>query len=197
MSAPLKQLVVERLQQRKLDDAQWQRLYDLQQDSAQRTRRRPMILAIAASVLLAALIGLTVIWTPRNVAWEIADEIAMNHLKQRPLEITGENLNRLRPYFDELEFQLLETSRQHSSAFRLAGGRYCSVLGDPAAQLRLRDDSGHTNTLYQVPYDRERFGSIPDIGIGETPLFLQVRGLEVELWVEKGLLFGLVEGEGN
>jgi hypothetical protein len=71
------------------------------------------------------------------------------------------------------------------------GGRYCSIQGVTAAQLRLRDQAGWIRTLYQVPYEVSRFGVLPDIGAGEQPKLTQVRGLTVELWVEKGLLFAL------
>ena len=195
MNTGFKHRIVEHLQQRELDDAQWQQLRSLQQRAnGSRSRRRPALVALAASLLLALLVGLTLDWTDQDLSRQIADEVAMNHLKQRPLEVVGSTLDDLRPYFDELEFQLLEPSNWQASSFGLAGGRYCSVRGVTAAQLRLHDDDGGSDTLYQVTYDRSRFGEIPNVGKGESPLAVRVRGLRVDLWVEKGLLFALVHG---
>lgn len=132
MNTGFKHRIVEHLQQRELDDAQWQQLRSLQQRAnGSRSRRRPALVALAASLLLALLVGLTLDWTDQDLSRQIADEVAMNHLKQRPLEVVGSTLDDLRPYFDELEFQLLEPSNWQASSFGLAGGRYCSVRGSP------------------------------------------------------------------
>lgn len=58
-----------------------------------------------------------------------------------------------------------------------------------AVLSRLHDDAGRIKTLYQVPYEASRFGVLPDLRAGESPWSAQVRGLTVELWVEKGVFF--------
>ena len=92
----------------------------------------------------------------------------------------------------ELDFRLQADPRGIAGRGDLLGGRYCSIRGVTAAQLRLRTAAGATETLYQAPYDPGSFGVMPDIGKGEAPRRLQVRGLSVELWVDRGLLFVLV-----
>lgn len=70
----------------------------------------------------------------------------------------------------------------------LQGGRYCSVQSVPAAQLRYRDGANQPITVYQAPYDAQRHGSLPSRDLGEASLRLHSRGVEVELWTERGLL---------
>jgi len=123
---------------------------------------------------------------------EIASEVGLNHLKRRPLEVQGTALTEIQPYFHELPFRLLDSSLLATNRVGLRGGRYCSVGGVTAAQLRLSDDQGGIQTLYQVPYDADAFGDLPNIDAGAQPRTLQVRGLNVDLWVERGLLFARV-----
>jgi len=76
----------------------------------------------------------------------------------------------------------------------LQGGRYCSIKGVTAAQLRFASESdGKVSTLYQVPYEKALFGSVPAIESDDSPMVLASKGLNVQLWVEKGLLMVLVE----
>lgn len=190
MKPDLKRSVIEHLEARQLDEAQLRELEGLQTGghSCLRTRRRPIQFVVAASLLV--LLAMVLLQpAPPEVAWKIADEVALNHLKQRPLEAEGASVAALQAYFDELDFRLVQTSFDTSSGDRMLGGRYCSIQGVTAAQLRLHDDAGRVKTLYQVPYEASRFGLLPDIQAGESPMKTQVRGLTVEMWVEKGLLF--------
>lgn len=191
MNGRLKRSVIGHLQARRLTEEQLRRLERLQ--AGARKARPWRRLGLAAAVLLvlglAALIGSPE--SPADRALQIADEVALNHLKQRPLEVHGGASDELQTYFDELGFRLLLQPQSLGPQDALLGGRYCSIRGVTAAQLRLRDETGRVETLYQAPYDRDLFGRQPDVGRGETPRRLQVRGLTVELWVERGLLFAL------
>ena len=85
-------------------------------------------------------------------------------------------------------FTLTETTLQ--------GGRYGSIQGVTAAQLRYSLGEDEVSTLYEVGYDPGTFGPIPDLDQGQRPEQLLVRGLKVTLWVEKGLLMVLVAPAG-
>ena len=195
MRRRLKHSVNEHLESVQLDDDRLRALERLQRRTTAPHwwRHRALPVAAAACLVAAVMVTLLSLRAPSDLqepAVAIAEEVVMNHLKRRPLEVHGDNLAAIEDYFDELGFRLVDTARPVPGG-RLLGGRYCSVQGVTAAQLRRRDPSGHTQTLYQVPYDAGRFGPLPDIGRGETPRTLQVRGLDVDLWVERGRLFAL------
>lgn len=43
-------------------------------------------------------------------------------------------------------------------------------------------------TLYQVAYDVQQFGNMPDRGKGEQPISQTVQGVAVKMWVEQGIM---------
>ena len=194
MTSDLKRSVNEHLERCELDEKQLRQLEALQTGAPNGLRRRGAMAGVAAALLVGLLVLFVPQWMGADLSWEIADEAAMNHLKRRPLEVRGIELAKMQPYFGELPFRLIDPSVVSSAQAQaqLLGGRYCSVRGVPAAQLRLHDPQGRTETLYQVPYDANRFGDLPDVDDGETARVVQVRGLSVDLWVEKGLLFARV-----
>ncbi len=189
----LKRHVVDHLAARELEAAQLRRLDAIQRRHGPRSSVVPRYgwVASAAAVLIVA--GLAFLWQPfeRDVVRRIADEVAANHFKRRPLEVRGDRVDDLQPFFKDLDFRLIQTSLAHLGGGPMLGGRYCSIQGVSAAQIRLQADPGVTNTLYQAPYDAELFGELPRLDAGEAPLQVQARGLAVEIWVERGLLLAL------
>lgn len=190
MKQQLKKSVVEHLESARLDPARLRTLEDMQQVRHRKTWWRGRWQAVVVALLLLVVGVVSVPWQEDDAVMAVANEVALNHLKRRPLEVEGASVAAVEGYFDELGFRLLETSRPALGA-QMLGGRYCNVRGVTAAQLRRVDGSGRTQTLYQVPYDARRFGDVPRIGQGEGPRSVQVRGLTVDLWVEHGLLFAL------
>jgi hypothetical protein len=76
----------------------------------------------------------------------------------------------------------------------LTGGRYCSIQGVAAAQLRVRQPgSDAVQTLYQTEYRKDVFENIPVLEQGDMPVELYAKGVRVRIWAEKGLLFALTE----
>ena len=119
----------------------------------------------------------------------IAEEVVRNHLKRKPLDVEVASVDDARGAFDKLDFALVESGDLNQSS-EMLGGRYCSLLGAPAAQLRFRTHlTGSVDTVYQVPYDAERFGKLPNAEHAEAPLRTYARGIEVTIWVEKGIVF--------
>ena len=49
-----------------------------------------------------------------------------------------------------LPFAVRGPDRLPREGFRLVGARYCSLLGEPAAQMRLRGPDGAEATLYEI-----------------------------------------------
>ena len=150
MTSDLKQSVNEHLERRELDEKQLRHLEALQTGAPSARRRHGAMAGIAAALLVGFLVLFVPQWRSTDLSWEIADEAAMNHLKRRPLEVQGIELAQIQPYFGELTFRLIDPSAVSSAQAELLGGRYCSVRGVPAAQLRLHDPQGRTETLYQA-----------------------------------------------
>lgn len=146
----------------------------------------PWVTSIAATVLLA--VSLLFVYLPidnEQRILDIAQEVAKEHLHQNALEVSSRNFSVVQNYFSKLDFMPNVSSRFGDSS-QLLGGRYCSIRNITAAQIRYQT-TGTPNTLYQVSYDPEHFGIIPDISKGETPLKRHVKGVQMEMWVEKGL----------
>ena len=124
----------------------------------------------------------------------IGNEVAKNHIKLKPLEIQTSSIQVIRNYFTELDFSPVESTLLQGSNKVLIGGRYCSIQGITAAQLRLKDENtGKVQSLYQTIYDPEVFSNIPVIEEDNKPVTVYSKGLEVDIWVEKGLLFALTK----
>ncbi len=199
MSQPLKKSTQDLLNERSLSNGQLRALQQLQDEALQdqpgtghRRRQRSLVaLALGLALLVAGLLYLPP--EPDNLHREIAEEVARNHLNLKPMEVLGSEWSELQTYFGALDFVLRQSRYVAQHDLELRGGRYCSLQDVTAAQLRVADAEGHQQTLYQVPYDPGTFGDIPHLGEGETPVTVEVRGLQVTLWVENGLLFALTQ----
>ena len=147
---------------------------------------RAWLAGSAAMLTLAA--SLVFFFMPHNHESQIlaiASEVAKEHLHQNPLGIRSQNFQSVQNYFRQLDFRP-NVSRRFGHAETLLGGRYCSIRTITAAQIRYQANN-RTSTLYQVSYNPEYFGPMPDISQGESPLVRQVKGTQIEMWVEKGL----------
>jgi hypothetical protein len=203
---PIREAIKRQFEAETLDSNQLQRLMTLQErvlegsGDAQRTLRqisgyRP----IAACALL--LLAITFLWYPgaerHDTTHQIALEVASNHLKLKPLDITAHSMNEVRGFFTQLDFSPVN-SELLPGYFALPeramlGGRYCSIKGITAAQLRYRRADNGISTLYEVAYDPDIYGPIPSLESGEPPEEIIIKGLRVSLWLEKGLMMVLVQ----
>ena len=111
--------------------------------------------ATVAATLACMLIGVLAWWRPwlqdiHNLS-SLASEIAYHHNKQMVMEIESASLEEVRGYLGKLDFPLIESKRFPSTNWELVGGRYCSLKGHLAAQLRLKNKiTGNTDTFYQL-----------------------------------------------
>lgn len=122
----------------------------------------------------------------------IGSEVAKNHINLRPLEIHTSSIKSIREFLTALEFSPIESSLLKGSGKTLIGGRYCSIQGVTAAQLRLKDSkTGQIQSLYQTVYDKNVFSSLPLLEENKKPITVYSKGLTVDIWVEKGILFAL------
>lgn len=143
--------------------------------------------SVVASVFVMMVSLFVLFQTGGDIRENIANEVAQNHLKMRPLEVSSNQFSDLKKYFTELNFVLVNSDRLDLTL--LKGARYCSIKGKIAAQIRLKDLQTHQRlTHYQVAYDAKLYGPMPDVGKGEIPITLSQKGLLVSMWVERGLL---------
>lgn len=199
---PLADAVVEQVQAHTLSEARLDDLMALQRDVLEgpvrpTSKRGYSVLAASAALLIAVLVfwPATLVEQP-DAGTAIALEVVENHLKLKPLDVETGSMEELQAYFTQLDFRpaipTLPSTSIDPGGSALLGGRYCSVKGVTAAQLRY-SDAGRLSTLYEVPYDAAVFGPVPRLDAGESPRQIEARGLLVSLWVEKGLLMVLVE----
>lgn len=113
---------------------------------------------------------------------DIASEAAYHHNKHMSNEIVASSLDDLRVFFSKLDFSLIPSVRLPTDQFELLGGRYCSVKGVVAAQLKVKERlSGKVYTYYQADWPE----GVTEIS---APQEFYDRGVKVELWEERGLL---------
>jgi len=113
----------------------------------------------------------------------IAEEIARNHHKQEKVQFVARDYAELRKKMSKLDFPTIASARIDPKRLRLLGGRYCSIRGQTANQIKLRDEKGRIHTLYET--------RVSDALAGFTEGELQIDGLRLSIWRESGLLFGL------
>ena len=155
--------------------------------------------AVAAIAVVAIVVGLILQASKHNaaeVSLLIAEEVVHNHLKMKPLEVNSQSLHDLRGYFSQLDFPLRDSKIITSTKLKLLGGRYCSIQGITAAQLRLQDEqTGDLETLYQAPYNKKLFQELPNLQEGKEPVRHYINGIGVDIWIEKGILFARTYSE--
>ncbi|MFV2056147.1 MAG: hypothetical protein ACC707_06730 [Thiohalomonadales bacterium] len=96
-----------------------------------------------------------------SVTQLVLEEIAMNHNKRLSVEYPIAEYGSLRTAMSRLDFGL-ERPKLLADNYRLLGGRYCSIQGKIAAQLKVKDtNSGEIATLYITPMT-ERLATVSE-----------------------------------
>lgn len=202
-SVLLKDSVVHCVQNQKLNEEKLEKLLTMQQKSEQHSpiqeepsiwvRWRPNFAFVA--LLIAAMTWYTYSENHTDYIQSIAQEVVDNHLNLKPLETSAHSIVQVQDFFDKLDFTPSNSSyvsnQWNLNDQQLIGGRYCSIQGDNAAQLRYKEGE-KLYTLYQVGYDKNTFGSIPNVDAGGEPQEVMIQGLRATIWIEKGLLMALV-----
>ncbi len=204
MKKPLKHAVQNHLNSKQLSA---QQLKSLQQLETADNRHNSLLLPLVKITGVACLVLLTLFGFsffrqdyPTHISLEqrIAQEVATNHLKLKPLETKSQNMQGIKQYFKQLNFLPVEPEFLQQSRQILLGGRYCSIQGVSAAQLRLKNNkTGQIQSLYETQYDPHVFKNIPQLEHNEKPLTVYAKGVKVNIWVEKDILFALTESTIN
>lgn len=148
-------------------------------------------LSIAAGLLLMVLgtFQLQSFMAPtiNSLPYRVAQEIALNHNKQLANEFEVTTFNKLAALMTKLDFVPLIAKRVEILGYPMTGGRYCSIQGQLAAQVRLVGEQGKGVTLYQTQLNDE-------LATLQESEYV-VDGVNVQLWFENGRLFGLAESK--
>ncbi|MBQ0718803.1 MAG: hypothetical protein KBT88_10560 [Gammaproteobacteria bacterium] len=215
MSPKLKQGVNTFYNDKQLSDKQYEQLNNLIGDAKQQQSQRESIAAdkatstfwqrkkisrlslhgsIAAAVSclsLVLLIAFLLMPHSANIQ-EVATEVASNHSHLKPLTIQSSSFPQVRAFFTELSFEIQPSSLLNKQRWQLLGGRYCSVNGIKAAQLRLLDTKNKSiQTFYQVENKAAYFEHMPNIINNELPVSVNIDGVPVTVWSENGILYAL------
>ena len=190
MKKTLKENIKENYAELKLSPEQWRSLDSLQQNRAGKHGIRFFLkisfAAMAASVLL---LSLYLFQGSGSLAGKIADEVAYNHNKNVQMEIKTASIDEVQNFLSKIDFTLIHSERLPFEQWELLGGRYCSIQGRLAVQMKIQNKAnGKLKTLYQVPYPKELSH------IKSVPMETYASGVKVRLWRERGLLLGLAGG---
>ena len=155
---------------------------------ASRQGRRPAgwyyRLAGIAAILAIGLVGLHAWLEGPDTAARVLAEIAMNHRKNLDVEVASDQYQVVQERLDRLDFPILPARQALIRNYALVGGRYCSIQGGLAAQLKVRDKvSGELLTLYVTRLTEE----LADI----APMDRALDEVHIRLWQDNGRLFGL------
>ena len=163
------------------------------QRPAQPGRRR--FFAMAASVAAAAtvgywgLFGLRAFRDTSNLQ-SLADEIAYNHLYEKPLDVASASMAELRDAFAGVGFLLQEAPFELPAGAELIGGRHCSIASVPAVMLRYRIGADVLG-ICQARFDPARHRGVPDMQVAAAPATAMARGLKVSLCHDRGVLMAM------
>jgi len=198
MIKPLKQSVQDYLEPYSLSDDQLNRLESLSEQHKSVKRHRvsiyPLAMVGAVAVFLFVFFLTPYLQVQSGIQEKIAMEVVANHIKLKPLEIETSSIEEIRRYFKKLDFVPASSQLVSQLGLELVGGRYCSLQGNIAAQLRVRKPGTNgVQTLYQTEYRKNVFEDMPTLEDGDKPIEIYVKGVKVIIWVEKGLLFALTD----
>ena len=143
--------------------------------------------ALSACVLILA-VGLWTSMPSTNSSRDIVEEIASNHLQPLQLDVGSSSLEEVDRNLSHLSFSLIKSARMETAQWKLLGGRYCTIQGQLAAQLKLLNkESQKIVTLYQSAILPKS-----DRSFYEKTLRSDA-GVEVSIWWEDGVMLALAQ----
>jgi len=143
--------------------------------------------ALVASLVLVVSVYFS--YPAKEIEELVYTEVAMNHNKQLDVEYFGNDYPKLALTMSKLDFPLI-SPRKVVGKYSLIGGRYCSIQGALAAQLKVKNRlTGEIDTLYVTPLTK----SLSRI----TAQKFIFKGIEIELWQTDELFYALASTQAN
>jgi len=164
-------------------DAVRERLVALTVDQADLRRRGRGYLwgSLAAAGLVAALVWWSIADVRHAGPSEIAASVAAQFHHRKADDIVASRVGDIAQGLPRLDFTLRLPQRDGLPNWRVEGGRYCSIAGNIAAQVRLTDERGGQHTLY-VSRCAGAVASIADFSV-------DIDGITVCIWREHELTY--------
>ena len=103
------------------------------------------------------------------------------------MEVLSPTIDGIQGHLNRLGFSLIDSIKLASDKWQLIGGRYCSISGKIAAQIKVKNiATKKIYTFYQAKMTTDLISNLIDTE-------LEIDGVTVKLWQEKGLLMGLAQ----
>jgi len=156
MSRPIEQPLRNYYKEQALDESDLRRIHESALFAGSGKPPRPRWMPVAAVVLVLVFLvgGGGLIWraTTPDLTDLIAREVRTNYAKDLDPEVRADDFDELAAGLPRLGFALAPTTESVPlPGWRVAGGRYCSLGGELAAQVNLTDQTGRESLLYVVP----------------------------------------------
>ncbi|WP_415901956.1 hypothetical protein ACMXYR_13265 [Neptuniibacter sp. QD29_5] len=147
--------------------------------------KRPQLmvstLALASIIMVVSLMPMPI------SAPSIINEIAGHHEQPSEISVYTSSIDELGQQLTRLSFNLIASSKLGKDMWQLIGGSYCSINGELAAQLKVRNiENNQTYTFYQAEYPEGL--TLEQV---DTQNIINNQGTAVTLWQEGGLLLGI------
>ena len=144
---------------------------------------RGRLLAAAAAVAVLFMLGVFSWYALQPDATErIAAEVRTNYAKHLDPEVRAGDFELLAAGLSRLGFPLAPSGDgSQLNGWQVAGGRYCSLAGELAAQVNLTDAQGRKSLLYVVALSE----ALEKAEVGE----LSYADAKVHLWKDAGRLY--------
>lgn len=179
-----------------LSEDQLNKLMSMQTESKTRwwnhllpdTRNYRYAFYVTAFMLLGCLFAVYSLIDKAPLSQRIMNEIVYNHKQDMPIEIQSNSITDISDYLSKLSFSMVLPGVFSDPNWQLLGGRYCTINGKIAAQLKvknLKDNS--TYTFYQAAIDKDL--EKPNA----TSMTDTIDGVGVSIWREQGVLLGLAK----
>lgn len=190
---PLREQLKHKLSRERLEDDEFIRFERLLAKETRGSEMTPFSFRVRGALAALLLLGLAVlVYFPGNDSADLpkrlAQEVFTNHVHTHSLDLETHSIDELRAGLDRLDFVPVDASASRDDRLTLLGARYCTLQGAIAAQMLFRTPSGERVTRYQAAYDPGRFGGLPDWDRQQEPVSVRLRGVEVRLWVEQGVV---------
>lgn len=190
---PLREQLKHKLSRDRLDDDEFVRFERQLAEERHGSGMLPARVRMGAAVAALLLLGLTILaYFPGNDSEDLpkrlAQEVFTNHVHNHSLDLETQSIEELREGLDRLNFVPVDAIASRDERLTLLGARYCTLQGAIAAQMLFHTPSGARVTRYQAAYDPGRFGGLPDWDRQQEPVSVRLRGVEVRLWVEQGVV---------
>ena len=142
------------------------------------------LIPMAAAILLTIGIGLWLHMSTDSITHQVVAEIGHNHRQHGALIVESDRYGVVQAALSELNFPIRPRRGELIKDFVLVGGKYCTIQGSRAAQLKLSPrKNGAIHTLYVLPMSED----IKDV----EPGVYETNGVRIELWTDQSLLYGL------